>query len=285
VKPCDNLKVKNALVKSAYYVDVYIIFKLVTDGWTEALPYLSTLVHSNTTTLSLQSDFSCCFVVARLPTGYITMTVRRHFSHNGGRYFIWQLSVARPFRHSLITLSLTYGARPPPTRSAKRRHEVTNDTCQISCGFCKKNIHLKFSIIWQTKQFHFLLKSVEMRMWRALACSLTYLLTYSLTPQGRNILEKLTGSQLVKKFPTFYGTRKFITAFTSARQLSPFWAISIQSMPSHPTSWRSILILSYHLRLSLPSGWTLSFRFPHQDPENTSLPYMLHAPPISFCSI
>jgi hypothetical protein len=28
--------------------------------------------------------------------------------------------------------------------------------------------------------------------------------------------EKLTGSQLVKKFPTIYGTRRFITAFTSA---------------------------------------------------------------------
>jgi hypothetical protein len=25
-------------------------------------------------------------------------------------------------------------------------------------------------------------------------------------------------------------------------------------MPSHPTSWRTILILSSHLRFSLPSG-------------------------------
>jgi cation transport ATPase len=30
----------------------------------------------------------------------------------------------------------------------------------------------------------------------------------------------LTDLQLVKKFPTFYGTRRFITAFTSARHLS-----------------------------------------------------------------
>jgi hypothetical protein len=35
-------------------------------------------------------------------------------------------------------------------------------------------------------------------------------------------LEKLTGSQLVKKFPSFYGTQRFITAFTSARHLSLF---------------------------------------------------------------
>jgi hypothetical protein len=43
---------------------------------------------------------------------------------------------------------------------------------------------------------------------------------YLLTPWSRVLLEKLTGSQLVKKFTAFYGTRRFITAFTSARQLS-----------------------------------------------------------------
>jgi hypothetical protein len=40
------------------------------------------------------------------------------------------------------------------------------------------------------------------------------------TPWNRALLEKLTVSQLVKKFPTFYGTRRFIIAFTSARHLS-----------------------------------------------------------------
>ena len=49
---------------------------------------------------------------------------------------------------------------------------------------------------------------------------LSYLLTYLLTPWSRVFLQKLTGSPLVKKFPTFYGTRRFITAFTSARHLS-----------------------------------------------------------------
>jgi hypothetical protein len=34
-------------------------------------------------------------------------------------------------------------------------------------------------------------------------------------------LEKLTGLQPVKKFPEFYGTRTFITAFTTARHLYP----------------------------------------------------------------
>jgi hypothetical protein len=45
-------------------------------------------------------------------------------------------------------------------------------------------------------------------------------LTYLLTPWNRVLLEKLTGLQLVKKFPAFYRTRRFITALTSARHLS-----------------------------------------------------------------
>ena len=47
----------------------------------------------------------------------------------------------------------------------------------------------------------------------------TYL-TYLLNPWSRFLLEKLTGSQLGKNFPTFYGTWKVITAFTIADHLS-----------------------------------------------------------------
>jgi len=77
---------------------------------------------------------------------------------------------------------------------------------------------------------------------------------YLLTPWCRVLLEKLTGLQVVKKFPAFHGTRRFITALTSVRHLSLSWASPIQSIYPHPTSWRSILILSTHLRLGLPSG-------------------------------
>ena len=80
------------------------------------------------------------------------------------------------------------------------------------------------------------------------------ILTYLLTPWCRVLFEKLTGLQLVKKLPAFHGTRRFITALTSVRHLSLFWVSPIQSIYPHPTSWRSILILSTHLRLGLPSG-------------------------------
>ena len=76
-------------------------------------------------------------------------------------------------------------------------------------------------------------------------------ITYLLTPWYRVLLEKLTGLQLVKKFPTFHGTRRFITALTSVSHLYLSWASSIQSIYPHPTSWRSILILSTHLRLEV----------------------------------
>ena len=106
-----------------------------------------------------------------------------------------------------------------------------------------------------------------------------------LTPWCRVLLEKLTGLQLVKKFPAFHGTRRFIAALTSVRHLSLSWASPIQSIYSHPTSWRSVLILSTHLRLGLPSGLlpsgfpskTLYTPFPH--------PFAPHSQPISFFSI
>ena len=41
-----------------------------------------------------------------------------------------------------------------------------------------------------------------------------------ITPWSRVFRKKLTGPQAVKKFPAFYETGKFITAFTTAQHLS-----------------------------------------------------------------
>jgi hypothetical protein len=67
------------------------------------------------------------------------------------------------------------------------------------------------------------------------------------------LLEKLTVTQLVKKFIAFYGTQRFTTVFI-ARHWSLMWARCIQSTTFHPISLRSILILFSHLRLGLPSS-------------------------------
>ena len=93
---------------------------------------------------------------------------------------------------------------------------------------------------------------------------LNYLLTYLFTPWCRVLLEKLTGLQLVKKFPTFHGTQRFITALTSVRHLS----ILGQPNPVHiPTSH----LLDIHPNIIHPSTprspqWSPSLRFPQQDP-------------------
>ena len=80
------------------------------------------------------------------------------------------------------------------------------------------------------------------------------LLTYLLHGADRVLLEKLTGSAASQEIPRIFGTRRFITVPPSTRHLSLSWAYSIQSPQLPPTSSRSILILSSHLRLGLPNG-------------------------------
>ena len=84
-------------------------------------------------------------------------------------------------------------------------------------------------------------------------------MAYLLTPWCR-VLEKLTGLQLVKKFPAFHATRRFITALTSVRHLF----ILGQPNPVHiPTSH----LLEIHPNIIHPSTprspqWFLPSGFP-----------------------
>ena len=105
-----------------------------------------------------------------------------------------------------------------------------------------------------------------------------------LTPRCRVLLEQLTGLQLVKKFPAFHGTRRFITALTNLRHPSLSWASPILSIYPHPTSWRYILQLSTHLRLGLLNGLFPSGSPPRPYTPTFPHPYAPHAQPISFFS-
>jgi hypothetical protein len=71
-----------------------------------------------------------------------------------------------------------------------------------------------------------------------------------LTNSTAVLTEKLITPQIPKKFPAFYETRSFITFFKTARH---FYGRLIQSTPTQPFILRSILILSSHLCLNLPS--------------------------------
>lgn len=66
--------------------------------------------------------------------------------------------------------------------------------------------------------------------------------------------------------PAFYAAWRFITVFTTACNLPPSLATSIQSMPPHP-------FLNTHCQVILPSTHkSLPFRFPHQNPGCISPP-------------
>ena len=52
-----------------------------------------------------------------------------------------------------------------------------------------------------------------------------------LTARNELLPDKLTGPQVTKNFPTFYGTRSFINALTKTHHLFLFTATSIQSLP------------------------------------------------------
>ena len=126
--------------------------------------------------------------------------------------------------------------------------------------FLKTSFNLSHpSVSWSSKWFLFfkffewyLLRTSQLPRPACVACPVEWVYfnritgilwwsAYLLTPWSRVLLEKLASLQLIKKFPAFYGTRRFLTAPTCPRHLSLSWASPIQSSYPNPTSWRSIL--------------------------------------------
>ena len=82
------------------------------------------------------------------------------------------------------------------------------------------------------------------------------------SPKDNHIIARNTQPKFI--FPTYYGTRRFITAFTSARYLSLSWASLIQSTTPHSTSWKYILtliLLTWKIRWAPynASKWQMGF--------------------------
>jgi len=99
--------------------------------------------------------------------------------------------------------------------------------------------------VWALNRFHINIsfKIIFLLTFEKLFCSFSrwlWLLNL-LTPWSRVLHVELTRSQLVEKFPAFYGIWRFIAMFTRVHHLSQYWVRPIQSVPPHLTSWRYIL--------------------------------------------
>jgi hypothetical protein len=81
--------------------------------------------------------------------------------------------------------------------------------------------------------------------------------------------------------PTFYGTRRSITVFTTALHVSLSSARSIQSTPPNSISLKPVLIFSYHLCLGLLSSFFLLAFPPKSYMHFYFYLFVLHALPIS----
>jgi len=95
------------------------------------------------------------------------------------------------------------------------------------------------------------------------------LLTYLLTPWSRVLLEKLATLQLVKKFPAFYGTRRY--PHRTHKRPPP---VPILSQPNPVLRPTAHLLEIYH-NIILPSTpWSpqrsLPLGFPHQHSVHSS---------------
>jgi len=124
------------------------------------------------------------------------------------------------------------GAIPPlPNASSWRGAWLSRDSCTFTstvlCDVCELVTFMGWFV-------NYLIMSHQLTGW-----------------MHGTVLEKLIIVQLVKIYAAFYGTKRFVTVFTSAHQWSLSWCRCIHSTPSNPISVRAILILSSHLHLGL----------------------------------
>jgi hypothetical protein len=109
----------------------------------------------------------------------------------------------------------------------------------------------------------------------------SHIWTYLLTPWSRILRDKLTSSQLVKKFPALYRNPK---VNYHNYKIPPPVPIPSQINPIHAPLYHILKIYLNIILLSMTgfSKWSLSLRFPHQNCVSISpIPHMCYMPCLS----
>jgi hypothetical protein len=106
----------------------------------------------------------------------------------------------------------------------------------------------------ETKQTHFSSHTKQTLTRIDVSCSCVSPSVHLLTPCSRVQLQKLTGVQLVKKFPSFDWNPKDHHHIHYCQPPVPVLSQLDQFAPPHPSSCRPILVLSSHRLLGLPNG-------------------------------
>jgi hypothetical protein len=143
----------------------------------------------------------------------------------------------------------------------RRKSEFLVDWCVSLLGWLWWEICCSLTCLWLVQENSWLI--MEDTFGLVLGTNgLNLVLNYelhllSLTPWNTVLLEKLTSSQLAKKFLGFHGTRRFVTEFLSVRHVLP---VLRQIDPAHAFT---LHFLKVHVNSILPSmpgssKWSLS---------------------------
>ena len=121
-----------------------------------------------------------------------------------------------PYKRSCTVMMVQIGL-PPLTTCYVRHLFNTSLKSRVSSSGLQKQSAARHLHVY-CNRLHAATSSGEKT---AAGCSTDSSPDYLLTPWGRVLLEKLTGSAASQEIPrNFMGTRRFITVFTSARHLS-----------------------------------------------------------------